>query len=221
LRSILASTLQYVAGLVPTHITYSEAYKAGAQNWLWAGLGNSPLSILSSAGGPAASTFHFAQIHADTAHRNFVVHSIMKAQRLLNMGVSSLYAQRTTEHNLPILKHMHETQALTNLSHYHQETHTAWRAAAVAVAVFDWPEALRHSSAAVQSAEAFFARASELALLTEITECLNVTPAENIAAPSSLWNLPAWTLPASIVGDVLIVLLWFVFRNRNTKLKIN
>lgn len=219
LRSLLASTVQYVAGLVPTHITFSEAYNTGTQNWLWAGLGNSPLSILSSSGGPSASTFHFSNIHTDTAHRNFVVHSIVKAQRLLNMGVAALYAQRTTEHNLPILKHMHSTLALTNLSHYHTETHTAWRFASDSVAVFDWQAALRYSEQAVESAQMFYERATEIAELTELTECLNMTPTENVV--ESKWKLPAWTLPVSIAGDVLIILLWFVFRNRNTKLKIN
>jgi hypothetical protein len=75
-----------------------------------------------------------------------------------------------------MLKHMHSTLALTNLSHYHTATHSAWRLASAAVAVFDWPEALHHCEQALQSAELFFERASELADLTELTECLTIPP---------------------------------------------
>jgi hypothetical protein len=71
---------------------------------------------------------------------------------------------------------MHATLALTNLSYYHSQTHTEWHSVAAAVAMFDWPTALHHVFKAVDYANLFFERASELAELTELTECVNITP---------------------------------------------
>lgn len=71
---------------------------------------------------------------------------------------------------------MHATLALTNLSHYHAETHSAWLEVATSVAALDWPSALTHADKALHSAILFHERAEELADLTELTECLNVTP---------------------------------------------
>ena len=90
--------------------------------------------------------------------------------------ISSLWSCNGISDRYKILKHLHSTLALTNLSHYHTATHTAWRAAATAAAAFDWPSALSYCAQAKDSAALFYEHASELADLTELTECLNFSP---------------------------------------------
>lgn len=51
-----------------------------------------------------------------------------------------------------------------------------WLEVATAVAVLDWSLALDRAHRSVLASEAFWVKAQELADLTELTECLHMTP---------------------------------------------
>ncbi len=76
----------------------SEAYKTTTQNWMWTGLGDSPLSLMCD----STTYCHFSHIHMDIARRNWVVSSLLASERQLNEGVEALFLQRTNEYNLAV-----------------------------------------------------------------------------------------------------------------------
>lgn len=76
MRHALAATTTHLAGLVPTHLTYSPLLESVAQEWLWS-TGDGPFSHSSHGA-------HFSSYTADLVRRNYVLAALERSLKDAN-----------------------------------------------------------------------------------------------------------------------------------------
>jgi hypothetical protein len=130
LKSALSATSLLLSGLVPTHISYSEATHRAYQvlilllqmvllinqlkNWMWS-VGDSPLSYTSS-------QYSFSEIHVDISFRNYIVSSLSDSLQIVNEGAAILANLKTNTENeraIPLIP-------LRNISSIYSDVRTHW-----------------------------------------------------------------------------------------------
>jgi hypothetical protein len=95
LRPLLTATVSHLAGLLPMHVTYSEAHQRTSQNWQWS-VGDSPLAYTSS-------RWHFNAFQADALHRNYVVGVLEQAHVRMAAAYRTLTSLQLTDANFAVL----------------------------------------------------------------------------------------------------------------------
>jgi hypothetical protein len=87
-RSIVASAALILGGLVPAHVTHSDAHNRTIQNWMWS-IGTNPLAHTSTGA-------YFSTLHRDVVQRNYIVNGIRECTHVVNTAIDQLAQQPTT-----------------------------------------------------------------------------------------------------------------------------
>jgi len=95
LRPLLSATIMHLAGVLPTHVAYSEAHQRTSQNWIWS-VGDSPLAY-------TTSRWHFNTMQADIVHRNYVVGALEEAHIHMAAAHQAMTGLTLTDANFAIL----------------------------------------------------------------------------------------------------------------------
>lgn len=114
LKAALSATSLLLSGLIPTHISYSDATHRAYQNWMWS-VGDSPFSYTSS-------QYTFSEIHKDITFRNYIVTSLSDSLQIVNEGAAILANLKTNLENeraIPLLP-------LRNISKAYAEVRSHW-----------------------------------------------------------------------------------------------
>merc|ERR1712166_373713 len=95
LKPLLSATISHLAGVIPSHLTYSEAHRRTSQDWLWS-VGDNPLAW-------STSRWHFSQLQVDTVHRNYVIGVLEVSDARMRAGFSTLSSLKLTASNFKVL----------------------------------------------------------------------------------------------------------------------
>lgn len=212
LKPLLAATALHYGGLVPMHITYDEPNQCAAQDWLWS-VGDSPLAHTSQ-------HHRFSLLQRDLAYRSFVTNAIEDSIKSLNAGIKTLSKLRTTKANLAASQEL----PFAELSYSYKAVRRLWDNHARAFATLNFESALSFTERLHEQVTRF----QELVLQTEeyldVTQCaVDIGEEASVADillssdDSSSW----WILPASLVFNFVLALLWILLRKRSRKVKTN
>src|SRR3990167_694805 len=132
-KAALAATGLLVGGLIPNHITYSEAHQNAIQNWLWS-VGNHPFSHTSTGKS-------FNRIQIDTMRRNAIVQSLSDSIKALNRGIKILQNIHIDSSNVQVA----ELLRLNRISILHNQITSLFKKVSGKVASFDFSAAMKHA----------------------------------------------------------------------------
>jgi len=208
LKPLLASTALHYGGLVPMHVTYDESNQCAAQDWLWS-VGDNPLSH--------TSRYHrFSQLQTDITYRNFIVQSVEDSVSVINQGIKSLARLHTTKANFQAI----DALPLYELAFTHQTVQRMWDSYARASATLNFEIGVSSLGRLADQTDMF----RRLVLQTEDhldqLRCQVDTSGETSmfgVQDSSSW----WMLPALLVFNVILALLWILLRKTSLKVKTN
>lgn len=210
LKQALAATSLLVGGVVPPHITYSEAHQSALQDWLWS-VGNHPWAHTSQ-----GSEFNRLQI--DTARRNMIVDSLTSSIETYNAAVQLLQEIRTEEAN----EEMQHQLALNDMSLLATQVNNLWKQVSAKVALLAFDDAMHFVDEAEQQADRLY----HLALFTHSSmrafQCLPHVVQDDDAQSQLLFVLPV----IFIAFDVFLFFVLFICRTRGAprsqnKAKVN
>jgi hypothetical protein len=91
IRSILQSVAKILGGLIPLHVSHSEAINHIAEDWRWSATYSS-MSYISNG-------LDFNQVTKDALYRSYVLSAILNACEIVNDAIERLRSTRTTSNN--------------------------------------------------------------------------------------------------------------------------
>jgi len=146
LRSTLLATAQHLFGLLPSHLSYSEANQRTEQNWLWS-VGDNALSYTSM-------WHHFSNLHIDIAHRNQIVMALYNSKRLLNQAITILHEIQIPENIIG--KDLERVLLpLSNLTKLYKEIKRTWNETINEIASKRYDNATKYLNRMLKKASSF------------------------------------------------------------------
>ena len=207
LKSALASTAILAGGIIPSHITYSEAHQNAISEWLWS-VGDHPFSHTSYGA-------EFNRIQIDIARRNMLIHALAESIETVNTCVQLLRKIHIDETN-EVVSHM---VPLNSLSIGFSSVITQWKISCAAVASLDFDKAMKHVRMADDLADDLFELVIDTENLMGAYQCLPHVTADEDTESQTMLVLPI----LFICFDVLLFALVFMCRStkKSSKAKIN
>jgi len=203
IKSALSATSVVVGGLVPYHVGYSEASSRAYQNWLWS-VGDNPLSYTSQ-------HFFFSEIHRDIAFRNYIVTALNDSVEIINEGVNLLLSQKTNMENAAAIDLLY----LTNISSTYLRTKELWIDIARSSQKLDYTHVASKLKEIYWISRKFRDYALESAQTLDLYKCINGEKAEMKNTRLE------WLLSIAIAMDLIVLLLFILFKKKKSKVKIN
>jgi len=185
LRSVVSASAELLTGLLPSHVTHSQAHRRAAQDWLWS-VGSHPLSLTSHNG------LSFTQLQIDAAHRAYVVQAVRAASVVVNQAVHKLEAIETSALNAGLLRarsdenHGHSLLDLLRNSYNQVVEHINRIQAHVASTQFD--EASAMFLPLISAAQQFSELVSAVAIEAHRLECVPSSEAGPSEGQSGLFG---------------------------------
>lgn len=87
LKDAIAATAEHIAGLLPSHFTFSQAHENGDQDWRWSA-GCHPFSSTSSG-------WQFTLFHSDVIARSYIVTALDESIEVVNEAITLLTKEPT------------------------------------------------------------------------------------------------------------------------------
>eukprot|EP00250_Pteridium_aquilinum_P008458 c17961_g1_i1 orf=474-3365(-) len=87
LKDAVAAVAEHVAGLLPSHFTFSQAHESGDQDWKWA-VGCHPFSSM-------ASGWHVSLFQSDAIGRSYIVTTLDESIEAINEAIKQLAKEPT------------------------------------------------------------------------------------------------------------------------------
>lgn len=207
IKHALSATSLVVGGIVPSHITYSEAHQHAMADWTWS-VGDHPWSHTSYG-------FHFNRIQIDITRRNMIIHALTSSMETINSAVHVLSRIRIDLSN-EFVSHL---IPLNELSLTFFQTVTLWKAACSKMAALDFESALAHVQSADAKADEFFFLVLETETIMKAYQCLPHVVIESDTESQVVLLLPI----LFICFDILLFVIIFLCRQnrKSVKAKIN
>eukprot|EP00003_Mantamonas_plastica_P007625 TRINITY_DN1647_c0_g1_i3.p1 TRINITY_DN1647_c0_g1~~TRINITY_DN1647_c0_g1_i3.p1 ORF type:complete len:958 (-),score=294.74 TRINITY_DN1647_c0_g1_i3:8-2881(-) len=206
LKNTLASTALHYAGVLPSHMAYSDAHQQTAQNWQWS-VGDNPLAT--------TSFYHeFSRIQIDTAHRHFVVNALDTAAEQINQGLAILQKLETGDKNY----YMAANMPLSEITEVYQFVRRLEMMTIFHAGELDFKTALRKAGTMLEKANTFVKLCKRSAELMHSFQCLEIGKAD-VAQDSN--DDIEWMTVIVVLVDVLLALLIWMFRDNKRKVKFN
>ena len=89
LKATLAAVLQYLGGILPSHLGYSPEHRAIAHDWMWS-IGANPFSMTSPG-------WKISQAQKDALHRTYLLDSVDLSIEMINHGIRLLESMESTD----------------------------------------------------------------------------------------------------------------------------
>lgn len=96
MKAAFAATSEYLAGLLPLQLVYSQAHEAAIEDWTWS-VGCNPFSVTSQG-------WHISQFHSDSIARSYIITALEESIQLVNSAVRVLLMERTTEKTFKLFR---------------------------------------------------------------------------------------------------------------------
>jgi len=205
LKSALAATALLLGGLIPSHLFYNEAHEAAMQNWMWS-VGDHALSLTSP------NSYHFSNIHRDIVLRSHLLHSLNSSISFINNAIHLLYHRKVDSEN----KHLLSSLQTKELNRLYNETISLWQIAVEEAALFRFDKATQLLQKFERSSRLFLTTAKHVSNSLDVSRCRKKSTPQN-----STYSLLDWLFPASIIFDLLLLLIYFLFANNKSKTKLN
>ncbi|KAH7437926.1 hypothetical protein KP509_05G095700 [Ceratopteris richardii] len=89
LKDAVAAVAEHVAGLMPSHFTFSNAHENADQDWKWA-VGSHPFSNM-------ASGWHVSSFQSDAIARSYIVSTLDESIETMNEAIKRLVKEQTSK----------------------------------------------------------------------------------------------------------------------------
>ncbi|KAL6045346.1 Transmembrane protein [Balamuthia mandrillaris] len=214
LKAAIAATALHYGGLIPMHITYDDANKCAAQDWLWS-VGDNPLAHTSH-------HHHFTRLQKDILYRNFIINALEDSIEKVNLGTELLLAVPTTRDNFE----ERTTLPLTRITVTYRNVRRDWEIIAEFVKELEFGPAIKLLPELERRSKQYLSLAKETVATLAALQCKEGSNALlSGLAPStegveSIWQ-SGWILPSALLFDGLVIILYFALRKTTTKVKTN
>jgi len=202
IKFCLGSVSLILGGIVPSHISYSQARESAFQNWLWS-VGDNPLAYTSS-------KYRFSLFHRDIAFRNYIVYALNDSIRIVNTAVQELVEEKTHHHNLEA-KDILPLQTLRDL---HKDIKDLWLQISMSTYRLDYSSSVSLLKPLFEKSRKFKQLATEVSENLDVFDCIE----DNSVDSNPIFQ---WLIPLSIATNIGAILLFFTLRSKKSKVKIN
>ncbi|KAK8953778.1 hypothetical protein KSP39_PZI002512 [Platanthera zijinensis] len=197
IKPALAATAQHLAGLLPLHLGYSHAHQTAVEDWVWS-VGCNPISTTSQG-------WQLSQFQTDAIARNYIITSLEESILAVNNAIHRLVLEQTNTHGFRLFK----SQERTMVDKYNSVV-SSWRRIAAISGGLRYGDALRLLSLLEESSKGFVDHVNATISSLHPVHC---TRRRKVKIELDLTTIPAFL--------VVFAILWFVFRPRRPKPKIN
>ncbi|XP_031373092.1 uncharacterized protein LOC116188092 isoform X2 [Punica granatum] len=196
-KAALAAAAEHLAGLLPLHLTYSQAHETAIEEWLWS-VGCNPFSITSQG-------WHISQFHSDTIARSYIVTALEESIQRVNSAVHLLVFERTTEKSYKTF--LSQERELVNKYNY---VVSLWKRISTVSGDLRHVDALRLLNILEDASQKFVDQVNTTIALLHPIHCMRERKVDVVF---DMTTVPAFVF----VGGVL----YFLLRPRRPKPKIN
>jgi hypothetical protein len=196
-KAAIASSAEYISGLLPSHLVYSSAHETAFEDWTWS-VGCNPLSVSSEG-------WQLSEFQQDVIARNYIITAVDESIQVVNAAIQRLRTERATEQSFKIFK----TKESLMVEKYNAVVNL-WRRVTFMSKGLRYGDVVKLMSS-LEDASNGFSHAVNSTIL-------NLHPAQCARGRKLDIQLDLTTIPAFIA---VFVLLWFILRPRRPKPKIN
>ncbi|CAM6088218.1 unnamed protein product [Calypogeia fissa] len=196
-KAAIAAVAEHMAGLVPSHLTFSPAHENSIQDWLWS-VGSHPFSSTSSG-------WNMSQFHNDAMARNYIITALDESIEVVNSGVRVLVNERTQKAAFSTFRLREQ-----GLRYNFNRVVSLWKQIAAHNEEFRYAETMKLLPNLEISSQGFFQAANETIAALHPVYCVR---------EHKLQTRVDVIMGISLL--IAVVVLWFVLRPRRGKPKIN
>lgn len=196
-KAALAAVSEHVAGLLPLHLVYSQAHKTAIEEWAWS-VGCNPLSVTSQG-------WQLSQFQLDTVARSYILTTLEESIQLVNSAIYSLVLEHTSEQTFKLF----QTRERELISKYNSVV-GLWRRISTVTGELRYTDAMRLLNSVEDTSKGYVALVN--ATLDSLRP-INCMKQRKVKVEFDVTTMPAFM--------VVIAVLYFVFRPRRPKPKIN
>ncbi|XP_020578333.1 uncharacterized protein LOC110023327 [Phalaenopsis equestris] len=197
IKAAIAATAEHLAGLLPLHLAYSQVHETALEDWTWS-VGCSPLSITSQG-------WHLSQFQTDAIARSYIITALEESIQTVNAVIHRLALEQTTAHGFRLFK----SQERAMVDKFNSVV-SLWRRIATISSGLRYGDTMKLLSLLEDSSKGFAEHANNTIALLHPVHC---TRQRRVNIVLDLTTVPAFL--------VVFATLWFVFRPRRQKPKIN
>ncbi|KAK8968393.1 hypothetical protein KSP40_PGU011194 [Platanthera guangdongensis] len=197
IKPALAATAQHLAGLLPLHLGYSHAHQTAVEDWVWS-VGCNPISTTSQG-------WQLSQFQTDAIARNYIITALEESILAVNNAIHRLVLEQTNTHGFRLFK----SQERSMVDKYNTVV-SSWRRIAAISGGLRYGDAMRLLSLLEESSKGFVDHVNATVASLHPVHC---TRRRKVNIELDLTTIPAFL--------VVFAILWFVFRPRRPKPKIN
>ncbi|KAL5540129.1 hypothetical protein UlMin_042353 [Ulmus minor] len=197
IKAALAATSEHLAGLLPTHLVYSQAHETAIEDWMWS-VGCNPYSITSQG-------WHISQFQSDSIARSYIITTLEESIQRVNSAIHLLVMEHTTEKTFKLFQS--QERELVNKYNY---VVSMWRRISTVTGELRYVDAMRLLSTLEDASNGFFEQVNATIAILHPIHCTKVRKVDV--------EFDSTTIPAFLV---VAVVLYIVLRPRRPKPKIN
>ncbi|CAM8942799.1 unnamed protein product [Rhodiola kirilowii] len=197
IKAALAAASEHLAGLLPLHLVYSHAHETAVEDWIWS-VGCNPLSVTSQG-------WHVTHFQSDTMARNYIISSLDESIQLVNSAVRLLVMEPTIEKTFKLF--LPQERELVNKYNY---VVGLWKRISTISGELRYIEALRLLTTLDEASKSF---AEQVNATIAAFHPIHCTREREVHVEFDTTTIPAFV--------VVFCILWFVFKPRRPKPKIN
>ena len=161
LKATLAAVLQYLGGILPSHLGYSPEHRAVAHDWMWS-IGANPFSMTSPG-------WKISQAQKDALHRTYILDSVDLSIEMVNHGIRLLESVESTDRTFEFVQS--EAPQLIALLKDFGEIVEMWRRTLSDAGNMDFEKATWRLSTIEDTAKRFLAACMRIESGTEPLKC--------------------------------------------------
>ncbi|KAG0475587.1 hypothetical protein HPP92_015273 [Vanilla planifolia] len=197
IKAAIAATAEHLAGLLPLHLVYSQAHETAIEDWSWS-VGCNPVSITSQG-------WHLSQFQSDAIARSYIITALEESILVVNAAIHLLVLEHTTKQGFGLFK----SQERAMVDKYNSVV-TLWRRIATLSSGLRYGEVVKLLHLLEDSSKGFAEHVNATISLLHPVHCTRQRKVE--------LELDLTTVPAFLI---VFAILWFLFRPRRPKPKIN
>lgn len=209
IKHALSATSLVAGGIIPQHISYSEAHQKAIQDWHWS-VGDNPYSHTSN-----GATFNRIQI--DITRRNMLITELTNTIDTINQGVSILKKIRLDETNSQMSHHI----SLNELSILFTNVIGKWKKSCGFVAALDFESAMKYAKEADIIANEFLLLVIDTDELMSAYQCLPHAVTEVDTESQLILIIPILFVLFDILLGIIVFMCSRKSSSKGKKAKIN
>ncbi|PUZ75424.1 hypothetical protein GQ55_1G168100 [Panicum hallii var. hallii] len=196
-KAAIATTAEYISGLLPSHLVYSHAHETAVEDWTWS-VGCNPLSITSHG-------WQLSEFQQDVIGRNYIITSVEESIQIVNSAIQRLVTERATEKGFKSFK-AHESMMIEK----YNAVVSLWRRASAMSKGLKYGDVVKLMSMLEDASHGFSGAVNSTISSLHPVQC---TRERKLDVQLDLTTFPAFL--------AVFLLLWFLLRPRRPKPKIN